>query len=91
MSYYNQEEQQGYQAYLAEKDAEKFYSAAEGMAEQLDKTYQDMAELDEKFQLSQHHVHCLMRANNRLHLTAFGVGMLAFLAGFGICWLAFVR
>lgn len=27
----------------------------------------------------------------RLHLTAFGVGMLAFLAGFGVCWLAFVR
>ncbi len=30
-------------------------------------------------------------AQHRLHLTAFGVGMLAFLAGFGICWLAFVR
>jgi hypothetical protein len=30
-------------------------------------------------------------AEHRLHLTAFGVGMLAFLAGFGICWLAFVR
>lgn len=27
----------------------------------------------------------------RLHLTAFGVVLLAFLAGFGICWLAFVR
>ena len=88
MSYYNQEEQQGYQAFLAEKDAEKFYSAAESMAEQLDKAYQDMDELDEKFQLSQHH---LVQANNRLHLTAFGVGGLAFFAGFGICWLAFVR
>ena len=30
-------------------------------------------------------------AEHRLHLTAFGVGMLAFFAGFGICWLAFVR
>lgn len=30
-------------------------------------------------------------ANNRMHLTAFGVGMLAFLAGFGICWFVFVR
>lgn len=30
-------------------------------------------------------------AQHRLHLTAFGVGMLAFLAGFGICWLVFVR
>jgi len=30
-------------------------------------------------------------AQHRLHLTAFGVGMLAFLAGFVICWLAFVR
>lgn len=26
-----------------------------------------------------------------VHLTAFGVGMLAFLAGFVFCWLAFVR
>jgi hypothetical protein len=33
----------------------------------------------------------LKAAQHRLHLTAFGVGMLAFLAGFGICWLAFVR
>lgn len=30
-------------------------------------------------------------AQLRLHLTAFGVGMLAFCAGFGVCWLAFVR
>lgn len=30
-------------------------------------------------------------AEHRLHLTAFGVGMLAFCAGFGICWLVFVR
>ena len=30
-------------------------------------------------------------AEHRLHLTAFGVGMLAFFAGFGICWFAFVR
>lgn len=30
-------------------------------------------------------------AQHRLHLTAFGVGTLAFLAGFCICWLAFVR
>lgn len=29
--------------------------------------------------------------NNRMHLTAFGVGVLAFLAGFGIGWLVFVR
>lgn len=27
----------------------------------------------------------------RLHLTAFGVGMLGFIAGFGVCWLVFVR
>ena len=33
----------------------------------------------------------LHAAQHRLYLTAFGVGMLAFLAGFGICWLAFVR
>lgn len=91
MSYYNQEEQASYEAYLANQDAEKFYSAAEGMAEQLDKVYQEMAETDEKLQLSQHHVYCLVQANKRLHLTAFGVGMLAFCAGFGICWLAFVR
>ena len=30
-------------------------------------------------------------AQQKMHLTAFGVGMLAFLAGFGICWLVFVR
>jgi len=30
-------------------------------------------------------------AQHRMHLTAFGVGVLAFLAGFGICWLVFVR
>ena len=30
-------------------------------------------------------------AEHRLHLTAFGVGMLGFIAGFGICWFAFVR
>ena len=30
-------------------------------------------------------------AQHRLHLTAFGVCLLAFCAGFGICWLAFVR
>ena len=33
----------------------------------------------------------LKAAQHRMHLTAFGVGMLAFLAGFGICWLVFVR
>jgi len=30
-------------------------------------------------------------AEHRVHLTAFGVGMLAFFAGFGICWFVFVR
>jgi len=30
-------------------------------------------------------------AQHRMHLTTFGVGMLAFCAGFGICWLVFVR
>ena len=30
-------------------------------------------------------------AQQSVQLTAFGVGMLAFLAGFGVCWLAFVR
>jgi hypothetical protein len=30
-------------------------------------------------------------AQHRLHLTAFGVVLLAFLAGFVVCWLAFVR
>ena len=42
-----------------------------------------------------HHFNLLMKqmraAQHRLHLTAFGVGLLAFLAGFGICWFAFVR
>jgi len=33
----------------------------------------------------------LEAAEHRLHLTAFGVGGLAFIAGFVICWLAFVR
>jgi hypothetical protein len=33
----------------------------------------------------------LEAAEHRLHLTAFGVGMLAFCAGFGICWFVFVR
>lgn len=33
----------------------------------------------------------LKRAQQSVYLTAFGVGMLAFLAGFGICWLVFVR
>jgi hypothetical protein len=30
-------------------------------------------------------------AQHRVQLTAFGVGMLAFIAGFGICWFVFVR
>ncbi len=30
-------------------------------------------------------------AQHSMHLTAFGVVLLAFLAGFGICWLVFVR
>jgi hypothetical protein len=30
-------------------------------------------------------------AQHRVHLTAFGASVLAFLAGFGICWLVFVR
>jgi hypothetical protein len=81
MSYHNPEEQAYYEAFLANKDAEKFYSAAESMAKQLDKVYQELEEKDE----------ALMRANKRLRLTAFGVGMLAFLAGFGVCWLVFVR
>ena len=33
----------------------------------------------------------LEAAEHRVQLTAFGVGMLAFFAGFGICWFAFVR
>lgn len=33
----------------------------------------------------------LYTAQQRMHLTAFGVGVLAFLAGFGVCWLVFVR
>lgn len=32
-----------------------------------------------------------LNAQHRLHLTAFGAGGLAFLAGFVVCWLAFVR
>ena len=32
-----------------------------------------------------------LSAQQGVHLTAFGVGMLAFLAGFGICWFVFVR
>ena len=30
-------------------------------------------------------------AQLRLHLTAFGVGGLGFISGFGVCWLVFVR
>jgi len=30
-------------------------------------------------------------AQHRVYLTAFGVGLLAFCAGFGICWFVFVR
>ena len=30
-------------------------------------------------------------AQQSVYLTAFGVGLLAFCAGFGICWLGFVR
>ena len=33
----------------------------------------------------------LHAAQHRMHLTAFGVGLLSFLAGFGICWFVFVR
>ena len=33
----------------------------------------------------------LKSAQHCMHLTAFGVGMLAFFAGFGICWWVFVR
>lgn len=33
----------------------------------------------------------LNAAQHRMHLTASGVVLLAFLAGFGICWLVFVR
>jgi len=38
-----------------------------------------------------HLLDILESAQHRMHLTAFGVGMLAFFAGFGICWLVFVR
>jgi len=31
------------------------------------------------------------RSNKWLHLTAFGVGLLAFLVGFGVCYLWLVR
>jgi len=30
-------------------------------------------------------------AERRSHLTTFGVGTLAFLAGFGVCWFVFVH
>lgn len=30
-------------------------------------------------------------AQHRMHLTAIAVGVLTFLAGFGVCWLWFVR
>ena len=33
----------------------------------------------------------LRAAQRRLYLTAFGVGGLAFFAGFGVCWFVFVR
>lgn len=36
-------------------------------------------------------VHGGHNAQQSVYLTAFGVGLLAFLAGFGICWLVFVR
>lgn len=33
----------------------------------------------------------LQSAQQSVYLTAFGVGALAFCAGFGICWLVFIR
>lgn len=33
----------------------------------------------------------LQSAQHSVQLTAFGVGMLAFLVGFGVCWFVFVR
>jgi hypothetical protein len=40
-----------------------------------------LGQLFDEFQSAQH----------RVHLTAYGVSLLAFLAGFGICWFVFVR
>ena len=33
----------------------------------------------------------LKSAQQSVRLTAFGIGMLAFCAGFGLCWFVFVR
>lgn len=30
-------------------------------------------------------------AQHRVYLTVFGVSLLAFIAGFGVCWFVFVR
>ena len=57
--------------------------------------YSQPTEEEKTLQSLEHELHLvygwLEAAEHKMHLTAFGVGMLAFFAGFGICWLLFVR
>ena len=56
--------------------------------------YKKVASVDECkifFHPAQKELKVLQNAKQSVYLTAFGVGVLAFFAGFGICWLVFVR
>ena len=75
MSYYNGEEQADYQRYLAEKDANKFYSAAEGMAEQLDRAYQREAELQENLDEANGVIQQLITAFNSANSARINVAL----------------
>lgn len=75
MSYHNSEEQADYQRYLAEQDANKFYSAAEGMAEQLDKAYQREAELQENLDEANGVIQQLITAFNSANSARINVAL----------------
>lgn len=75
MSFYNSEEQADYQRYLAEQDANKFYAAAEGMAEQLDKCYQREAELQENIDEANGVIQQLITAFNSANSARINVAL----------------
>ena len=75
MSYHNNEEQADYQRYLAEKDANKFYSAVEGMAEQLDRAYQREAELQENLDEANGVIQQLITAFNSANSARINVAL----------------
>lgn len=75
MSYHNSEEQADYQRYLAEQDANKFYSAAEGMAEKLDKAYQREAELQENLDEANGVIQQLITAFNSANSARINVAL----------------